>query len=257
MQLVGEDLPEARGQGLAIRVGTHRVERKHGQPSRHWRRRRTRPKMLDGKSCRDQRERGGERDEAPSGEQGPGRGPRRGPRQGPRRELVENVEQLAGGLEPILWLLGEAAAHHRSQWLRDDVWQRCWIPVEDGVAGLHVGGARERGRPGQHLVKDGSEREHVGAPIRLLAADLLRRHVWNRPQVGARLGSRPAGACGSRGGSDRGQQLRHPEVEDLQAAVLEEEEVRRLEVAMNDALLMCGREAARELQRQRQRFIRR
>jgi len=121
--------------------------------------------------------------------------------------------------------------------------------VENGKAARDGRLRREGELAGEHLVQDGPEAEHVRALIRGLAPDLLGRHVPDRAEDRALLSVRLR--RGERlGGSrhHRRHQLGDAEVEDLQPALLGEEEVLRLQVAMDDAFLVRGREALRELQ---------
>ena len=99
---------------------------------------------------------------------------------------------------------------------------------------------------GEHLVEDRAQREEVGAGVGGETPHLLRRHVPIRADhhAGPRLGERPrrrqlvAGALGA-------DELGDPEVEDLGPPVAGQEQVLRLEVAVDDAALVRRRQAAR------------
>ena len=122
----------------------------------------------------------------------------------------------------------------RDERLRRTRWKQRWLVAQDGVADLHVGRPSERRRAREHLVEDGAEGEHVRTSIRGVSADLLGRHVRDGSE------ERAAGG-GNRGGDPRGrQQLGHTEVEDLQSAVLGEEQVLRLQIAVDDSAAMRG-----------------
>ena len=82
----------------------------------------------------------------------------------------------------------------------------------------------ERHATGQAAIDHRAERVHVRAMIDRLAAGLLGRHVRGRADH-ATLGQRP-GRVG---------ELRDPEVEHLPDAVVGEEQVVGLEIAMHDA----------------------
>ena len=89
---------------------------------------------------------------------------------------------------------------------------------------------------GEQLVKDGADGEHVAAMIDAVgrAGNLLRRHVVDRANEHAVM--RQAGAG----------QLDNPEVEHLQAAVGVDDQVGRLDIAMDDVGAMGVREAGAE-----------
>src|SRR5262245_65530882 len=82
------------------------------------------------------------------------------------------------------------------------------------------------------------------------ATHLLRRHVAYRSEEGARSGHgggprRPRRVVGV----ERRSQLGEAEVEDLDPAVPGQEEVLRLQVAVDDPLVVGGGETARDLDR--------
>ena len=103
--------------------------------------------------------------------------------------------------------------------------------VEDG------GGAvpHEGPLPAEQLVEDHARGEDVAAPVELLAADLLRAHVVDGAHHHARLGD-PGPA-----------ELGDAEVHDLHRAVLEQADVRGLDVAVHDAVLVREVQAAQHL----------
>jgi hypothetical protein len=87
---------------------------------------------------------------------------------------------------------------------------------------------------GQHLVEDGAEHEQIAASVRDAAIDLLWRHVPRSPHHHTWHGQVLA-ACVERSRDG----TRETEVEQFDA-VLSEEDVRRLQIAMDDSLLMKG-----------------
>ena len=102
--------------------------------------------------------------------------------------------------------------------------------------------ACERADARQHLVQDDRERPDVAAIVHLGAADVLRAHVGEGAEAG--INSLDAGTLG-RCFLDR----RDAEIENLDRAVAKDHDVRRLDVAMNDAACVGSRCAARDLYR--------
>jgi len=116
---------------------------------------------------------------------------------------------------------------------------------------LGDGLALERASTGDHFEEQASQREDVGARVGRLSLGLLRGHVPDRAHdhagVGPELGTRVAG--GGLGG------FRESEVQDLHLTVGADEHVFRFQVAMHDALVMRGGEAARDVAGELQRFL--
>jgi len=73
---------------------------------------------------------------------------------------------------------------------------------------------------------------------------LLRRHVSGRAEDGIRVRQR-----------GRARELRETEVEDFHRLTLGDHDVAGLDVAMNDQLFVCGREPARDLNRDAERLF--
>ena len=95
---------------------------------------------------------------------------------------------------------------------------------------------------GGELVEHDSKAEQVGAPVHLAALDLLRRHVRHRADDRLLAGEHRPAVGGRRPAGRVGLQLGEAEVEHLEAPILGEHQVRRLQVPVRDALLMCGRQ---------------
>jgi len=92
----------------------------------------------------------------------------------------------------------------------------------------------------EHLVQHSAEREDVGARVGGLSLHLLRRHVTDRAEHRARFGllRQRRGIVGA----DEHVLPRQPEVEDLDAPVARDEQVLRLQVAVNDpAIVRCAK----------------
>ena len=118
-------------------------------------------------------------------------------------------------------------------------------------------------RPGEHLEEHDAERPDVRAPIDGLAARLLRRHVRRRPEDDAHLGRRarsasanstasaptPLGLAGSSA-------LARPKSSTLTVPSRADFDVGRLQIAMDDALVVRGFERVGDLAGDRQRVRR-
>jgi hypothetical protein len=132
--------------------------------------------------------------------------------------------------------LGDLGKHGGS--VRTDGGQRGRRFLE--LAAKDFDGARrfERKPPRQHPVEDDPERVDVGRRRHLFALRLLGRHVRGRSHQGARIGERiGAGHAGD------------TEVGDLGATLLVEDDVRRLQVTMDQAPVMRVCKAGSDLSR--------
>ena len=136
--------------------------------------------------------------------------------------------------------------------------------VENRVEYRRHRAAGERQGAGHHLIQDHAEREQVGASVELVAERLLGRHVGDRAQHGTgtrqiRFDRAGLSLVPIRGG--RRVELRHqlgqPEVEDLHLAGARHEDVRRLQVAMENPFCMGGDQSFGDLERQLQRRLER
>ena len=143
--------------------------------------------------------------------------------------LRQGVRHLRAGADPRRAILLERPpddAAERFRQRRRRLLQGRWLLVDDlvGDGGNRVG--QEGMVTRQGLVEDDAEGEEVAAPIELLAPHLLRRHVGRRAEdlAGDGLG-RPA-------------ELGDAEVHHLGLAVVANEDVGRLDVAVDHPLLM-------------------
>jgi hypothetical protein len=109
--------------------------------------------------------------------------------------------------------------------------------------------AAERPATLKHLVQDASEREDVRTMVGSLASGLFGSHVPRRAEnhvgQGVRNEGEPRVGCAHTGP----RQFCEPEVENLDPILGCDEDVVRLEVAMDDALLVCSGERLRDLKR--------
>src|SRR6202040_15333 len=102
-----------------------------------------------------------------------------------------------------------------------------------------------------HLIEHHTERKQVRARIQWCAAHLFRRHVGDRAHCAAgtgeqflRSGSWQSGDTGSSG--YRGE-LRQTEIQNLGVTSLSYEQVRGLDIAVDDAFRVCGFEGVGNL----------
>ena len=155
-------------------------------------------------------------------------------------QLLQAGDHLRGRARTALGVLGQQLEGQALGLLRHRaaLGERRRLLVADGLEQGQVVAATERRPAGQHLVEDATQRPEVAALVDLHAAGLLGRHVGDGADCRARIGE-PARRAG---------QLGEAEVEDLHLAVLGQHEVRRLDVAMDDAGVMGPRQPARHLQ---------
>ena len=162
------------------------------------------------------------------------------------------AHRVRGSVTPITVLLEKPIddrAHRGRRELR-------WIGgagsglLEDGGRARQERGALEGVDSRDRLVEERPEREQVAPRIERLTAELLRRHVEDRP------GDRPRGGLGRHRGDRlrsleerRRVLLRQPEVHDLDVARRGHHHVRRLEVAVHEARRMDRPERLGDLDR--------
>ncbi len=180
-----------------------------------------------------------------------------------RCESVIDVDaRITDVANPGMRVLFQAAlqqAHNR-------VWRRIWQPPPLGLM-LEHSGQRVRRRlavkgrlAGEHFEDDATECPDVGARVDRLAARLLWRHVGRRAEDDSRLSHR--GGRDRRGVVGLGleawglvERFGETKVQHLHRAVLTQLDVRGLEIAMDDALLVRRFERFGDLSCDPQRFV--
>jgi hypothetical protein len=110
--------------------------------------------------------------------------------------------------------------------------------------------SRKRATPGQHLVQHGAEREQVRPCAGLVPANLLRRHVTGCAQHITTV-EQIAIVSGVH------RLLRQSEIENLHDAVSTDEQIFRLEIAVDDTFLVGRRQTRRDLPRESKGVVQR
>ena len=164
----------------------------------------------------------------------------------------EVERQVASRMETLRRILLQAVAHDALEPGRNiarGFGQLGRLFVQDRAHGVGGAVAMERALARNHLVENCAEGENVGLGYRRLAAHLLGRHVADGAHDHAGFGGDLhghgiAGFAGVRLAHHLGQS----EVENLHPVVVGDEQVLGLQVAMDDALLVGGRQSVRDLQ---------
>ncbi len=109
----------------------------------------------------------------------------------------------------------------------------------------------------EHFVEQRAERKQIGARVDRLSADLFRRHVAHRAHDGTGVGHR--GGCRGRfrGAGVFRQALGEAEIENLDPAVSEDEDVLGLQIPMHDAAVVSRGQSASDVRRRFDRFAHR
>jgi len=121
---------------------------------------------------------------------------------------------------------------------------RLRVLAEDRQHGVGGGLSSEGASSSQHLVHHATEAEDVATAVHRVAVDLLRGHVTDRADHSGGSGERlcrrhaPGGRLACRLLAQAG----NPEVEDLHLAGAGDKNIRRFDVAVDNALAVCGGE---------------
>ena len=158
-----------------------------------------------------------------------------------------------GRVEAVPGSLLQTAAHEARDARRDSPARRGHLGrvlLQDRVHRLDRAVASKCARAREHLVQQRPEGEDVRAVVHRLAPYLLGRHEAHGPQHHPRFRGPGTGALVSFADERRrARQLGEAEVEDLDPAVVRDEDVVRLEVAVNDPLVVSSGEATSDLER--------
>jgi hypothetical protein len=110
------------------------------------------------------------------------------------------------------------------------------VPLQPGERGVGVGLAEERDPAGEALVQHEAQRVEVGSPVETATAHLLRGEVFGRPHHDVVAGQVVPGAVEPLGDAEVGEQ---------DAAVRGDEDVPRLDVAVDEPGVVGGVEGRR------------
>ncbi len=152
---------------------------------------------------------------------------------------------LARGLEPPSRIALDRPRHDRAELGGRQRIERIQIRlavVQQACDHFLRRSAGEQPAPGQHLVEHAAEREDVAAPVDAAADHLLGRHVAERAEDDPLRRMRDGRAVGGHLRTLEPLQ-REAEVQNLHRAVRRQEDVLRLQVAMDHAARVRGRQA--------------
>ena len=161
--------------------------------------------------------------------------------------------RIADVAQPLTGILDEASRDQRADTFGHRGWQQRQVRLarEDQPQRFRHRIGREEALARQHLVQHHTERPDIRALVHRLAARLLRTHVGGSTRESFRLGHRGCRErrrhrhVGRRTARSR-QRFRQPEVQNLHRAVGADLDVRGLEIAMDDALLVRRFERLRQ-----------
>ena len=165
------------------------------------------------------------------------------------RDSFKRERGVSRGLESLLRTLFQAVAHHavkgRGHPISGGKIGR--LVCQDRVEGFDRRVTFERPLAGEHLVEHGAKAEDIRPVIDALPPHLLGRHVAHRAEHEAGIGLGALGQSVAALGWLAFSELRDAEVENLHAAVSRDEQVLRLEIAVDDAALVRGGKTPRDL----------
>ena len=170
--------------------------------------------------------------------------------------FIDIEPRVSHRAQSIGLILLQTAAEQSSNGLRR-VWRKL-SPIrfrcEHAGQNLACRRGREEGSAGQHLEQDAAEGPHIGSSVGSLSLDLLGRHVCRGTEQRARHGHHRR--CMRQQAADgRGfDHFRQAKIQDLDRPVHLDLDVGRLQIAMDDAVVMRVLHALGNLARNRQRI---
>ena len=179
------------------------------------------------------------------------RGLNGGGRRVARAEQVELFQQRSGVLRTLRAIFGEQARHEPVEG-RAEIWTQLadpgWLFAQHFRQHGDVVGGDEGRATGQTLEKHTAEREDVGASVDVVSPHrLFGRHVADRAEQ----------APGARQSLWSSYAAHEPEIDDFGRAwiAVDQEQVARLDVAVDDAVGMGGRESLTDAAQEGQRLV--
>src|SRR5437867_1468969 len=140
------------------------------------------------------------------------------------------LKRLADDLFELMWHI------------RVDPNRRHWWTLQNGIEDKCRSVAPERKSSRAHLVQHCPEGEQISASVEFFSSYLLRGHIGNRAQRRTGAGQlllRLYGGCAHANALRFQRDFRQPEIENLRLTSIRNEDVRWLDVSMDDALRMC------------------
>ena len=163
------------------------------------------------------------------------------------RQRIEIEDQIPHALESLFRNLFKAVAHDSfERWRNADGADKPWrLVVQDCIHRLRRGAPPERREARKHFKQHDPQAEDVGSVVRSQSTRLFRRHVRSGPQH--RCGRHAVDGDRRVAGGSRIDNLGQAKVENLDASVSRDEQIVRLDVAMDDPALVSGGQAVRDL----------
>ena len=124
-----------------------------------------------------------------------------------------------------------------------------WVLVKGRAHRVRVRSPLERALAREHFIENGAEGENVRPAVRRLSPNLLRGHVAHGAPDPSQVRVVGGGGCLRGVLVAWSRQLRQSKIEDLEPPVPGHEKIPGLEITMDDAVIVSGREPMSDLDR--------